>query len=204
LGLCLALNRTRDTRLALDELEDLIRRSPDCSEAYLLQATLRESSGDAAGAVRSAREGLRVTPRSGGLHTALARGLLGQGETPEALRHYQLALRYEPDAWRALVGLAWVRAAHEDRHFRDGAEAVALATRACELTHRQWPQALHVLAAALAETGQYQRAAQEIESALSSASSLDDVARPDQLRRDLEQYRVGTPLRESPRNLAGR
>jgi Flp pilus assembly protein TadD len=45
-----------------------------------------------------------------------------------------------------------------DAQFRNGAEAVELATRACELTKYQSPLPLATLAAAYAEIGRFQEA----------------------------------------------
>jgi tetratricopeptide (TPR) repeat protein len=202
-NLGMALSQTRDIKAAIAELTETTRRLPDTPEPYVALAALLDATGDPRGAVEAARAGLRVAPTAAPLHSGLARSLLRLNETAEAVRHYRFALRFDPDHWPALIGLAWVQAAHEDKRFRDGAEAVALATRACELTHRQWPPAIRVLAAALAETGEHEKAVHELEPLL-SAPMPQDPTLPAQLQRDLEHYKARKPLREPPASLAAR
>ncbi len=203
LGLCLALCRTRDLQKAMPELAEMIRRNPDCGEPYLLLAALA-AENDPAEAVRVAREGLRLSPTNSALHATLARSLLRLNETADAVRHYQYALQYDPESVSAVVGLAWVRAAHEDGRFRDAAEALELANRACQLTRRQWPPSFRLLAAALAEAGQYLQAAEEMERLLSGVSPFGDAAMADQLKRERELYKAGKPVRETAQTLSGR
>jgi hypothetical protein len=62
--------------------------------------------------------------------------------------------------------LAWIEATAVDSSLRDGKEAVSLATKACELTHWQEANWVDTLAAAYAESGDFQRAAQYQEQAL--------------------------------------
>ena len=77
---------------------------------------------------------------------------LGQsGRTREAVAQYREALRLNPNLAGALNNLAWVLAASPDDELRNGAEAVRLAERACELTHYGEPLFLGTLAAAYAE-----------------------------------------------------
>ncbi len=51
----------------------------------------------------------------------------------------------------ALIELAWLRSTSADAELRDGAQAVLLATKACELTDWKGYDALRTLAAASAE-----------------------------------------------------
>ncbi len=69
-------------------------------------------------------------------HLALALVILGQPE--EAVRHYQEAIRLKADWPEPLNDLAWLLATTSRAELRDGAEAVRLAERACELSgHRE-------------------------------------------------------------------
>ena len=98
----------------------------------------------------------------------------------------------QPDSVEALNNLAWLLAAHPDAQFRNGADAVQLATRACELTKYQNPVPLATLAAAYAETGQFQ-------TAVSLAEQAQELARGTQgalaarLSAMLAAYRAGHP-----------
>jgi Flp pilus assembly protein TadD len=178
--------------------EDAVRRYPDSAEAHVLLASIRDFEGNAEGTVRAAREGLRVSPREPRLHVLLARGLLRSNETAEAVRHYRIALTSDPKSVAALSGLAWVWATHEERAFRNGAEAVSLAQRACKLTNNSDPQSLRALAAAYAETEDFPNAERVALLALHALTRSSNDRMTERLKRDISQYRAGRPLREKP------
>ena len=104
---------------------------------------------------------------------------LGQsGRTREAVAQYREALRLNPNLAGALNNLAWVLAASPDDELRNGAEAVRLAERACELTHYGEPSFIDTLAAAYAEAGRFPEAVTTAEKAeqLATAAGLTAVA----------------------------
>ncbi len=65
------------------------------------------------------------------------------------------ALKIEPNNPDALNGRAWFRATCPVAKYRDGAQAVAAATKACEVTGNKEPGLLDTLAAAYAESGDF-------------------------------------------------
>ena len=92
---------------------------------------------------------------------------------PLANRYLREAARLRPDWPPPLNALAWLLATHPDSDARNGAEAVNLARRACELTSFQNASYLDVFAAALAETGDYQKAAEAVQKALTLETSTE-------------------------------
>lgn len=84
----------------------------------------------------------------------------------QAVRDYEQAIDLQPEFARAHDNLAWLLATCDDRAVRNPARAVAYAERACELTDfRDWSY-LSTLAAACAEAGQLQQAADRARAAL--------------------------------------
>jgi tetratricopeptide (TPR) repeat protein len=67
-------------------------------------------------------------------------------------------LRHEPDNVYARIRCAMIRASARDAALRDGKQALADATRACELTHWNDFVAIETLAAAYAELGDFDNA----------------------------------------------
>ena len=122
---------------------------------------------------------------------------LGQsGRTREAVAQYREALRLNPNLAGALNNLAWVLATSSDAELRDGAEAVRLAERACELTHYGEPLFLGTLAAAYAEAGRFPEAVTTAEKAEQLATSAGLTAVAAKNRQLLEFYRAAKPYHE--------
>ena len=106
-------------------------------------------------------------------HYEFALALAHTQKTREAMSEFAAALLIQPDYPDALDGLAWILSTTTNADFRNGAEAVKLAGRACELTGQQDAEKLKTLAAAYAEAGQFAEAQHNIQMALAVASKPD-------------------------------
>jgi len=138
-----------------------------------------------------------LKPGEASLHFHLAGALMQAGDrTEEGIREYQEVLRIDPDSVLALNNLGWTLATHPDAKIRNGAEAVRLAERACELAGRRQAQFMGTLAAAYAEAGRLGDAISTAEKAvaLATASSQKDVAARNE--EFLQLYRAGKPFHE--------
>jgi len=139
---------------------------------------------------------LRASPNDALTHAQLAGLLQNQGETEEAVKHYREALRIKPDQPVILNNFAWLLATCQEAHFRDGAQAVQLAKRACELTHYRETMLVGTLAAAYAEAGRFDEAMATAQKACALAS---ESGQPELLERNqklLELYRQHQPYHE--------
>ena len=114
--------------------------------------------GRYAESVQTLSRALRLEPENPIVHSQLAMSLEGQGRTANAIVEYSEALRLDPDLVGPLNNLAWIRAAHSQARFRDGAEAVRLAERACRVTEYKEPMLVGTLGAAYAEAGRFEDA----------------------------------------------
>ena len=113
-----------------------------------------------------------------------------EGNIREAIFYYRQSVRLDPDVTESLNNLAWILAANGDAALRDGAEAVRLAERACELTHYQQAIYMSTLGAAYAEAGRFGEAIKTAERAANLAASQgkEEVAEKDRLL--LQFYRA--------------
>jgi serine/threonine protein kinase len=87
----------------------------------------------------------------------LARRRMSNGDFAGSVAAWKEAIRLDPRGSLTLNNLAWVLATGPDE-IRDGKQAIALATRACELTAWKQPVFLDTLAAAYAEVGKFDQA----------------------------------------------
>jgi tetratricopeptide (TPR) repeat protein len=123
-----------------------------------------------------------------------------QRQPAQAIAHYTETLRLKPDHVMALCKLAWIRAAYPQAEFRNGAEAVGLAKRACELTGSQAPAPLETLAAAYAEAGQFEDARDIAEKARALALGAGQAELAERPARMLKLFSEHKPYREADRN----
>lgn len=136
------------------------------------------------------RRALRIRFANHALHFLLGKALGAQGRDAEGLAHMRLAVRLKPDWAMALNELAWILAGHPDAAVRNGAEAVTLAERACELTQRKQPHMIGTLAAAYAEAGRFEDAVRTAQEAIQNATAagLNEIVARNQAL--LELYRA--------------
>lgn len=153
-------------------------------------------SGQPERAEQLCRRALRVRFANPQLHFILAKSLAARSRDAEAIAHLRLATRFKPDWSVGLNDLAWMLASHPEAALRNGAEAVALAERACELTRRQQPQLLGTLAAAYAEAGRFADAVRSAEAAieLARAAGLGEIVTRNEAL--LQLYRAGKAYHE--------
>src|SRR5262249_33958693 len=96
----------------------------------------------------------------------------------------------------ALNNLAWILATHPDAEFRNGAEAVQLAQRACERTAYQQTLFIGTLAAAYAESGQFDKAAKTAQRASEQATSHGQTNLFQRNQELVSQFKNRVPYRE--------
>lgn len=142
------------------------------------------------------KKALSVQPYNPAAHSNLALLLLRQGQPDEAVAHFEQALLVQPDNATLLNNLAWVRATSTQPRLRNGAEAVRLAERACQLTGWGQPHLLMTLAVAYAEAGRFDQALSSVHRAceIASALGLKDLA--EQGREMAQLFVARRPYRE--------
>jgi Tfp pilus assembly protein PilF len=145
---------------------------------------------------RFLEEAIRLQPAYPEALGALAGTFDSQGNYAEAIRFYQAALKAQPGQEGALNNLAWLLASCPDATFRNGPEAVRLATRACELTGYTRPLLIGTLAAAHAEAGDFRTAIATAERAANLAASLQLGEVAARNRELIQLYRQGRPFHE--------
>ena len=172
-----------------------LNRNPEFYMAHNNLGNVLARQGKHEAAVRQFEAALRLKPDHANAHNNLAISYRKLGRISDAIAQYHEALQLQPDSLEALNNLAWALAAGPDPRYRNGAEAVSLAARACELTRHENPIPLATLAAACAETGQFKEAVAYAERAqeLAAGGQGAMVAR---LSAMLASFRAGRPYHE--------
>jgi Flp pilus assembly protein TadD len=121
------------------------------------------------------------------------RGSLYQqsGEYAKAIEDYNKAIPLDPHSAKAAGALAWLLATCQEDSIRNGKRAVQVANIALMRGHDDWHN-LDALAAALAESGDFEQAVKR-QSALLLNPPPEKAA---ELQLRLESYKAGNPWRE--------
>lgn len=119
------------------------------------------------------------------------------GEHADAVVDFAAAMENNPLDAGVLNNLAWTLATSPFDEVRDGERAVELALKACEVTDYAEAHILSTLAAAYAESGDFESAIRWSREAIDKASELGDLDRYDgQLEAELASYEAEQPWRE--------
>ena len=144
------------------------------------------------------KRAVAIRPDYAAAYRNLGEAYATRGQLADALRQYLRAAELQPDAVDILNRAAWILATATDDRLRNGRKALELAERAARLTNRGDVIALDSLAAALAETGRFETAAETAREALALARTLNDQAIVPELEYRLKLYRAGRPFRQPP------
>ena len=123
-------------------------------------------------------------------HLARGSAASGMDDWETAIAEFERAVQLDPDSKTAHNGLARLLATCPDAQGRDGHRAVQHALRACEISDWQDAMAIDTLAAAYAESGDFDEAAK----AQSRALGLAPKELTDEMQARLELYRTGKAI----------
>ena len=139
------------------------------------------------------RQALDLLPAAD-LRAQVAGAWAGQGKFPAAVQGYRAALALQPQSPEILNNLAWLLATCPEADVRDGAEAVRLGERACELTRFKRTVMVGTLAAAYAEAGRFAEAVATAQKAGALAVESGDEAWRPKTRRCSNCIAPGGPI----------
>ncbi len=195
-NLGVALSIQGHTEAAITQFQEAVRLEPGSAATHYNLGVALGTEGQTEAAITQFQEAIRLQPAYPEALGSLAGALGGQGRYAEAIRFYHAALKAQPGETGVLNNLAWLLATCPDAAFRNGPEAVRLATRACGLTGYSQPLLIGTLAAAQAEAGDFKAAIATAERAAALAKSLhlEDIAARN--RELLQLYRQGQPFHE--------
>ncbi|MGC8639205.1 MAG: tetratricopeptide repeat protein [Isosphaeraceae bacterium] len=183
-----------DNEEAIRFMGAAIRASRGNPLPYLQRARAMMKRGLFGAAVRDCAEAIRLDPTSAGAYFNRGLAYERQGDHVRALEDYKKACHADPSSLWAFNNRAWLLATSPLDGVRDSGSAVKAARRACELSGWKDPSVLVSLAAALAESGDFENAVAWQKQAVSLFPDGD--YEPLRLaKRALNLYRHHSPLR---------
>lgn len=184
--------RAGQEEIALRSLTWAVKHAPENVTYRLARADLHARRGEHELAAADYAAALDRSP----LHRAALRGLLDSalsaGRHADASVHAQAAWTALPDDEQLLWRLAWVMAASPDAAARTGPRALELARRLAKI---ETAENLDLLAAALAECGEFAQAAQTASRAADLAREQGNASLSGKILRRKARYERGEPAR---------
>ena len=208
---------------AIRDFDKTIDLNPNFVEAHANRGLAYSRMGEQERAIRNFNRAIELNPRHTLAYNNRAIAYLLEGHYEQAILDFEKVIELGPSralkqknitqalirlGWgeenvqrdwpEVLSSLAWILASHQDAEIRDGAQAVRLAQRACQLTGYKVPEVLDTLAAAYAELGQFEQAVKSAQRAgeLARKAGMKRLAEDIQAR--MELYKAKQAYRELP------
>jgi tetratricopeptide (TPR) repeat protein len=162
---------------------------PQNADAHYSLGNALEQTGELEQAVANYETALRISADIVEAHLHLGNIRMREGREAEGVTCYEKALAIQPDSTEALNNLAWAYSSSRDRSLRNGERALILAEKANRAGGGNNSIILHTLAAAYAQTGQFEQAVRTAETALSLANHQGETELARELHREIQLYR---------------
>ena len=183
-----------DFGAAIGDFRRLVRRNPDDALLVGQLGLLYLADKQPREAIRRFNRALEIDPEQFLARRGRSDAEISVGDHAAAIADLEKAMELEPDNEGVLNNLAWVLATSPEDVLRDGKRAVEIATKACELSEWRQPHIISTLAAAHAETGDFEQAKTYSRRAVEGSEEAPDIRT--QLESELASYEAGKPWRE--------
>ena len=185
-------SEARDYTDVISDLEDLTKVAPKNAQLLYQIGVFYTMSKKSDKAIEKFTASLEADDSNEQVLRSRGDAYLNIGKHTEAVKDYERAVKLKPDDSGLLNNFAWVLATSPDEKVRDGKRAIELGTKSCELTDYKAAHILSTLAAAYAETGDFENARKWSEKAV----ELGDDEVKDELKKELDTYKQNKPFRE--------
>ena len=172
--------------------------NPNLANAYSNRGSVWHGKGEYDKAIADFNQALAINPNVKNSYRNRADAWEKKGQHDKAVADYNQALSVNPNDDAAYNSLAWLYATCPDEKYRNGKKAFEYAYKAFQLSEgKNWAY-VDTLAAAYAETGDFEQAKEWEAKAIALAAT--DKSASDKDRQDLlsylELYKQGKPCRD--------
>jgi len=178
---------------AIANLEKLVPLAPEQTRLLEPLATFYLVGGQPRKSIKTFDKIIELEPENYRALRFRGDANLNIGNHAAAVADFDAAYKLNSEDEGLLNNFAWVLATSPDDNVRDGKRSIELATKAAELSSYSVPHILSTLAAAYAESGDFENAKKWSQKAVELGEN--DETR-DQLAKELASYEEGKPWRE--------
>ncbi|HUN81762.1 MAG TPA: sulfatase-like hydrolase/transferase [Phycisphaerae bacterium] len=193
LGVCLGtLGSLAEARAALEKATEI---PASASSAHLNLGVTFSKAGDQQNAVAHYEKAVEIDPANAHAIERLTTFYMQNQLIPDAVRILRKGVEASPGNLKFVNALAEILATSSNDQLRDGKSALALIEPACEKTHFQAAPLLGTLAAAYAETGEFDKATEMARKAIDLARAAKQDKLAELFSPQLEAYLKRQPFR---------
>ncbi len=175
---------------AVKYCKTLIERDHPDPYGFLVRAALHNQNEEVKEALADLNAAIKLDPKFAMAYTNRGWLHVERGELDKALADFSNAHKLSPRDPLIANNLAWFRATCPDTKYRDGKQAVTLATLACEQTNYKHEEFLDTLAASFAEAGDFKSAVKWVTKAREFDPDNEDFTE------HLKLFQSGQPFRD--------
>ena len=197
-GMGIALGLTGKPEGSIAYFQKATQLDGNFFEAYYNLGVVLAKENRVNDAIDAWQNTVRIHPKFAQGYENLGYALFEEGKFADAVAQLRLALADEPDRLFALNMAATLLAASPDDSVRNGAEAVAMADHAKQLSGGKSAAVLDTLAAAYAESGNFPQAIETDQQALALVTQEGNLAAAAKVQAHLAKYATNQPLRVPP------
>ncbi|MEX1042004.1 MAG: tetratricopeptide repeat protein [Pirellulaceae bacterium] len=179
---------------AIRDLETILRQDDDNYAVLLQIGFFHQANKKPRKAIEIFDQVLKKDPNNLMAIRSRSDAMLSVGDHKGAIQGYEKAMAIKNDDDGILNNYAWVLATSPQDEVRDGEKSIELAKKACEVTEYSRPHILSTLAAAYAETGDFENAKKWSQKALDIADGDPEMV--EHLEKELESFKQEKPWRE--------
>jgi tetratricopeptide (TPR) repeat protein len=180
---------------ALADYDVVLRLEPNNAHCHVCRGNVRTKQGELDDALKSYDEAIRLESDFAWAYSSRGLTWSAKGDNAKALHDFDEAIRLAPEDSYVLNLRAWMLATCPEEKFRDGKQAVIDATLSNSISGWNDSGTLDTLAAAYAETGEFELAVKWQEKAM--ITSAPEFRAETESR--LKLYRDRKPYREMPK-----
>lgn len=181
---------------AVADFSEAIRFNPRSASTFANRALAYRNIEKSDKAMADYDRVIQIAPKDAEDYSARGSAYFAKDDYQAAASSFRKALQLSPKNHSALGGLAWVRATSPEGALRNGKEAIRMSTRACELSKWSEQDHLQALAAAYAESDDFDKAVKYQTQAINMKSAYGPLL--EEARERLAFYRDHKPWRRKP------
>ncbi len=195
-GLAVALRNAGKVEESRAELERLSQKNSRSGAIQRLIALTCLQFGDRLDAVDYFQRAVQLEPENLLFQIGLASILLADQQISKAIEIYEGLLEKHPNSPVVANNLAWILCTSADGAFRNGKRAIELAKLACQASKYKSPSHLGTLAAAFAESEDFESAIETSQQAVSLLKDQGRLAEVAIMQSRIKTFLDGQPYRE--------